>query len=274
MQTDLGKIETLTSLLNEARAEADDLRLRLRTYEQTLLSSRLVMGHELKRPATALSGYLELALEEIGAKDSIAAKEAIEKAQHQCRSLDKLNAFFLELLKLGCEPGESGSDQIAVLEFVEGVTAQFPENLNAEKRIKVNVGPNAETVSFNSNAFRTVLTNLIENALIYSDAESLVNVIIERSPDKRGMRETDLLKIRVIDEGVGIPDHSLRRIFKPFVRLEGHAVQGSGLGLTLVKSLVELHDGSIHVRSIEGQGTTVNITVPETPVRNGGSYVS
>ena len=83
--------------------------------------------------------------------------------------------------------------------------------------------------------------------------------------DDSGVTEGDLLKIHVIDEGKGIPAGFVRTIFKPFVRLDHGAHHGAGLGLTLVRSLVELLGGSVQVHSELGRGTTVRITIPEAP---------
>jgi two-component system sensor histidine kinase VicK len=274
VQTESGHTDALTCLLNEARTEADALRLKLLKYEKTLLSSRLVMGHELKRPATAIGGYLDLALEGIACGDTKAVEETVKKARRECRLLNELNSFFLELLKVNGRSGESEGQRVNARECIEGVAEHFSPELNAKERIDIHVAADAETVSFNSNAFKIVLSNVIENALIYSDGDKPVNVAVEKTPDKRALSESDLLKIRVTDQGFGIPDDCLRRIFEPFVRLNDRVGKGTGLGLTLVRSLVELHGGNVYVRSVEGQGTTVQITVPEIPVRNGGAFVS
>ncbi len=274
VQTEAGTKESLTSLLSEARAEADALRMKLTMYEKTLLSSRLIMGHELKRPATAISGYLDIALEEIQSRNMEAVLEVIEKAKNECGLLNELNTFFLELLKVDRDKGEKDGQLISVRNCIDEIVGHLAADLDAGNRIEINVSPKAEKVSFHPNAFKIVLLNVIENALLYSERHAPVNLSIEKTPDKRGMSVGELVKIRVTDQGMGIPDESLRRIFRPFVRLNGHRGQGAGLGLTLVRSLVELHGGSVYVRSVEGHGTSVYITVPEIPAQNGGAFVS
>ena len=112
-------------------------------------------------------------------------------------------------------------------------------------------------------AFKIMLSNVIENALRYSPKEKTVLVDVRRLKDKRGLGDQDLLKITVTDNGVGIPAKQLKRIFRPFVRLQEDVTQGAGLGLTLVRSLVELYGGDIHIKS-STEGTTVLITIPET----------
>ena len=64
------------------------------------------------------------------------------------------------------------------------------------------------------------------------------------------------------------------RVFKPFVRLRQDAGRGAGLGLTLVRSLAELHGGSVYIKSAEGRGTTVIVTIPELPETDRGAVLS
>jgi two-component system sensor histidine kinase VicK len=99
-------------------------------------------------------------------------------------------------------------------------------------------------------------------------------VTVERAPDKRGVGPADLLKIRVVDHGMGIPEEMINKIFKPFVRLRENTGPGTGLGLTLVRSLAELHGGSVFIRSEEGRGTWVFVTVPEMPETDRGAVLS
>ncbi|UCG51089.1 MAG: HAMP domain-containing histidine kinase [Candidatus Latescibacterota bacterium] len=274
VQTGSEKSGALSSLLNEARAEADDLRQRLQKYEKTLLSTRLIMGHELKRPTTAITGYLDLAVEDATTHNTEGMLEAIAKAQYECGILNELTSFFLELLKVDGGSGKSHGEPVDVRESVEEVVDGFPKNLNARRRVDIKVSRDAEEVRLDRTELRIILANILENALIYSDVEAPVSVVIEKTPDKRGMDPNDLLKIRVVDQGVGIPDDCLKRIFEPFVRLQGRLVEGAGLGLTLVRSLVELRGGSIYIRSSEGHGTTVYVTIPEAVKGNESSVVS
>lgn len=259
------RIHLITGLLNEAREEADGLRKRVEKYEKILLSTRLVMGHELKKPTTALSGYLELALEELKGTDHAGRGgilEIIKKARGECELLNELNIFFLELLRIESEEERLHARRIDLSGFLEKIIEHYPENLEATGRVEVCIAPGAEWIYFNPNALKLILSNLIENALIYSPGGSGVRVEVERSVDKRRMSERDIMKIKIIDNGVGIPEPSLRRIFSPFVRAHKGIADGTGLGLTLVRSLVELYGGDVCIKSVTGKGTTVFLTFP------------
>jgi len=251
----------LLKLLNDARLEADQLRARLERNERILLSTRLLMGHELKRPATAIEGYLDLALELSNGTGEPEVLEAVNKARKECKLLDELSAFYLHLLKVDEKRSAGRVELVDLKKCLAETMARLPLNLEAGKRVSSAVPPEAAEFPTSPDALGVILLNLIENALRYS--EGAVEVRVERSPDKRGAAAADLLKIRVADRGCGIPQESIKRVFRPFVRLHDEVTQGSGLGLTLVRSLVELQGGSVFIESAEGRGTTVHITLPE-----------
>jgi len=274
VQTDVDTSRALLRLLNEARTEADELRKRLEKDERVLLSTRIIMGHELKRPATAIRGYLDLALQQSGPGVHGDVRDAIKKAQDECRLLDELSSFFLRLLKVDGRRAEGRREVVEMNECIEAVLDSLPETLHARERVSVHVSPDAARFGSDADAVRIILENIIENALLYSNPEDPVEVTVERAPDKRGVGPADLLKIRVVDHGTGIPEEMINKIFKPFVKLHENTGPGAGLGLTLVRSLAELHGGSVFIRSEEGRGTWVFVTVPEMPETDRGAVLS
>jgi two-component system sensor histidine kinase EvgS len=263
IDTGIAESKSALNLLQEARAEADGLRSQLKVLNQVILSSRLVMGHEIKKPTTALSGYLDLAVEELerGAKEEI--EDSLKKARGECDLLNELNLFFLELLKIDNGEDVLHGSKINLRASVFEVLDQLRADLSAQERVTTRISPNIRDFRINPDAFKVIMSNVVENALKYSPAESAVLVDVRRDPEKRGMRDQKLLKIKVVDHGLGIPEIYLKRIFVPFVRLHEDVTEGSGLGLTLVRSLVELYGGDVHIKSSRDDGTTVRITIPE-----------
>lgn len=256
------KTATLEQLLNEARIEANELRARIERYRRIIASTRLVMGHELKKPATAISGYLELACEDIANAGLDEAKRLVEKARAECELLSELNAFYLQLLEVDNASGAPRLDRVDVEAVIGDVIEQATRDLNAPTRVRVHLVDSLPHVPINRNALKLIILNVIENALKYSPDDSVVRVEAEVSRDLRGGSDGELLKLRVSDTGDGISAEDLKRVFRPFVRLDESKVEGSGLGLTLVRSLVDMCDGDVSVRSEPGQGTTVFITLP------------
>jgi signal transduction histidine kinase len=105
---------------------------------------------------------------------------------------------------------------------------------------------------------RQILFNLVSNAIRFSNADGHIRVAAER--------DGNFVVFTVSDDGVGIPQSMLPAVFRPF---ETRAVQGrrggAGLGLSIVKSLVELHGGTVAIRSEEGRGTTATVRLPVLP---------
>lgn len=253
----------LTSLLREARDEADRLRRRLERYERILLSTRLIMGHELKKPSTAIAGYLDLAEEALG--DPARGEEVgeyLRKARAECELLNELNVFFLDLLKLERGGERVVLSRIDLSRLFSEVIGSMPADLDAEVRVEVKIHPGAEEIHFHRDALKMIIANLIENALLYSPEGRRVSVEAEKVMDKRSMGGRELVKIKIVDRGLGIPREYLKKVFDPFVRVNRAGGEGSGLGLTLVKSLVELYGGHVSIRSQEQKGTTVYLTIP------------
>lgn len=263
---------TLELLLNEARIEANDLRTRIERYRRIMASTRLVMGHELKKPATAISGYLELACDDVEKAGLEDALRLIEKARAECELLSELNEFYLELLKVDGASGTPGIERVDVEVVIADVLEHVAPGLNAHGRVRVNIVDSLPLVPVNRNALKLTMLNLIENALKYSPEETVVRVEAEVSRDLRGSSDGELLKLRVSDQGGGISPEDLKRVFRPFVRLDD-TIEGSGLGLTLVRSLVDMCDGDVSVRSEPGQGTTVFVTLPLRPCEDSGSVL-
>ncbi len=260
-KTSTRDITALENLLQDARNEADKLRGRLKKFEQILLSTRLIMGHELKRPTTAITGYIDMVLE-LEENISENAERHLTKARSECDLLNELNMIFLELLKTNTEKEALGGTEIDIEKFFDEMIVHLPEELNATERVRFSIPPNSVRFQLNPNAFKIILANVVENALLYSPNSTPVHVEMEQVVDKRHVEERTILKIKVVDRGEGIPKDSLKKIFHPFVRLN-EDIYGSGLGLTLVRSLVELHGGNISIQSTANRGTTVFIALPE-----------
>jgi two-component system phosphate regulon sensor histidine kinase PhoR len=258
-------LDVLTNLLTEARAEADLLREKVKRYENIMLSTKLLMGHELKKPTTAITGYLDLAMESPdvqGDERWAEPLECLKKARRECDLLNELNTIFITLLRINGDEERLPVQKIRMRALFEDVIEAFRPALRARERVIVHVAPEAESIQFNGNALKVIVSNIIENALIYSTNEHEVHVDVESVADKRNASGRELIRMTIRDGGEGVPEEFLQKIFSPFVRLNKEKTEGSGLGLTLVRSLVELYGGEISINSARGRGTTIFVTIP------------
>jgi two-component system CheB/CheR fusion protein len=127
--------------------------------------------------------------------------------------------------------------------------------------VRTSVEDGLGEVAVDPERFRQLLTNLIDNALKYSPADSMVEVCA--SPDRGGVL------IQVIDTGMGIPETSLQRVFEPFGRaVNTGSVPGLGMGLYIAFEIARRHGGSLVASSEgEGRGTTMSLWLPRLPVQ-------
>lgn len=213
-------------------------------------------SHDLKNPLMGAMAYLELLREDIRDPENIDSEEVITTIERQ---LDRMNRIIsgvldVERIKAGKIAREYCYPAI-MLKDVLGELEQFINDKNTH--INVEVEENVPRFLGDNEKFKRVLINLIENAVKFSLPGGSVLVRI--------YKEDDNVVFSVSDNGVGIPTSIQPFIFDRFFRGQQKGVEhvtGSGLGLSLVKVIVESHAGKIWFVSEEGEGTTFYVSVP------------
>jgi signal transduction histidine kinase len=208
-------------------------------------------SHELRTPLTAIQGFAELlAAREFPPAESrrLAAIVATE-AQRLARIVaDLLDLSRIERgLDLVIRPG-----RLDVRPALASALAIFRGERH--HRLVVASGDDGLAVRADTDAFGRVVVNLVSNALKYSPAGTTVTVA--------ACRVADGVEVSVADAGPGIPADALPRVFEPFYRVAGTAAPGTGIGLSVVKSLVEAHGGRVTLASAPGRGTRVGFVLP------------
>lgn len=209
------------------------------------------ISHELKTPIFAAQGFVETLLD--GAVDDDTVKyHFLKKADESLDNLRHLVEDILDLSKL--EAGVITMDMATfdIVRLVRDTIDQLEGKLNS-RQMKLVLDTNnlhEILVKADRNRIRQALNNLIDNAIKYGTVGGSVFVSIE--PDKK------TVKVTVADDGPGIPEESLGRIFDRFYRVEKSRTKkmgGSGLGLAIVKQIIEAHGFKISVESKIGVGT-------------------
>jgi signal transduction histidine kinase len=214
------------------------------------------VSHELRTPLTVLRGTLEVALEEDRPAEEY--RESIGNALLEIRHLARISQNILFLAR-----GESGRVTLSfsnqdLVRFVSDVTRELaPAAADHELDLSVGV-PDEPVIGFvDPGRMQQVLHNLLENSMRYTPAGGSVRVELTRT--KREAR------IEVRDTGVGIPEADLPFVFERFFRSDRARRAysgGSGLGLSIVRWIVEAHKGRVEVRSEVDRGTTVAVLLP------------
>ena len=217
------------------------------------------LSHELRTPLSILAGYLET-LEEPSDLKGTDGKKILGVLRRNCERLTLLVSDLLELSRI-----ESGQLTLHLqprspLEILEELEEDW-QRAFATKKVKLKIQADKKLPKVLSDPLRTgqIFSNLLENALRFAPAGSVVTLTAKEVEDPR------LVEFSVEDQGEGIPKEKLDRIFERFFRVDTDRARekgGTGLGLSIVKHLVQLHGGSVGAHSEIGVGTKVNIFLP------------
>ena len=213
-------------------------------------------SHELKTPLTSMGMSVGLLLERAAGKLSERERDLLEAA---AEDVDRLKALVHDLLDLSkIEAGRIELDRTAVAVPALVDRALGSLRLQADEAgvvLSSDLPDGLPPVFADPTRVAWVVTNLVSNALRYTDRGGHVVVSAERRGDR--------VAVSVADDGEGVPYAMQGRIFDKFVQVEGaRSVGGSGLGLAISKELVRAHGGSIGVESAPGQGSTFTFTLP------------
>jgi len=213
------------------------------------------VSHELRTPLTAIRGYVEaLSEDDTNPEDR---RRFLEIIGRQTLRMERLVKDLLRLARL--DAGQETLDVVAcdTRLLVQGVVDDLESAAEERRqRVEVTIAPEAAVVRADPAKLHDALRNLVANAITYSPEQSTIRV--EAAPiDGR-------TTMSVSDEGPGIPEDDLSRVFERFYRVDKSRARdpgGTGLGLAIVKHLVELHGGAVRVENREGGGAKFTIAL-------------
>ena len=260
--------DEVTAVASAFNAMAHDLSSRTEALVEADRARRQLLAdvsHELNTPVTAMRGYLEtLSMPELSLDDATRAKYLSIVGDETAR-LERIIGDLLDLARL---EGGGGVLQIAPLqvrELFDRVVARHERSAqSAGVSLEVDIQPGGEVIAVDRTRFEQALQNLAANALRYAPAGTSVRL--------EAMQESGTVTIRVSDEGPGIPLEHLARVFDRFYKSDSsraaHAGEsgGSGLGLSIVKAIMERHGAKISVTSKPG---LTLFTIAGVPTRAG-----
>jgi signal transduction histidine kinase len=215
-------------------------------------------AHELRTPLTAIRGYLELTLKDQNPALDDKHRRFLLQANDSSSQLTGLINNLLNVSKIERNALKMSMDKIDWTLMVQNSVQNLQFSAEKAKLTLVYEGPESGVdIIGDSVAIREVIDNLIANAVHYTPENGAVTVQMRTEGDK--------VITSVHDTGIGIPKSSVGKLFTKFYRVHGGLATGSGgsgLGLYISKSIVELHDGTISVESKEGVGSTFSFTLP------------
>jgi signal transduction histidine kinase len=215
------------------------------------------MSHELRTPLNAILGYAELILDQIYGEVPDKIREVLERVQKSGRHLLALINDVLDLSKIEAGQFTLSLNDYSMADIVQEVSAAV-EPLTAEKRLtlRVVVPPDLPRGRGDERRITEVLLNFVGNAIKFTEAGEVVI---------RAAVSDGQFLVAVSDTGPGIREQDQQRIFEEFQQADGSGTRpkdGTGLGLTIAKRIVELHRGRVGVTSTPGQGSTFWFALP------------
>jgi two-component system phosphate regulon sensor histidine kinase PhoR len=251
-------------LLRETRSHLSEMaeaNRRLAELDQLRQQYLRNVSHEFRTPLTVIKGYAEY-LMDAGAADERALRDVMRILVESCDRVIDMVDTLIEVSRI-----EQGTAQQALqvqsLDLMEVATASVDplKPTAAKKGVSVTFDFPGEPLGLQGDGglLHHVVRKLVDNAVKYSSHGGQVVV--------RGRPRGEELELQVEDFGIGIAEEHLPRIFEKFYMVDGGIARrsgGTGVGLYLVREIVRLHRGSVHVRSHPGQGSVFSVRLPRT----------
>ncbi|EQK42109.1 his Kinase A domain protein [[Clostridium] bifermentans ATCC 638] len=219
------------------------------------------LSHELRTPLNIIFSslqVLDLKLNNIEKKEDQSITKYINMATQNTYRLLKLVNNLIDSNKITSGYFEYNPQNYDIVYFVESI-CQSIVDFAKQKNIEVIFDTDIEEkiISFDLDKMERIILNILSNSIKFTKEQGKIEIYIRES--------NKMLEIEISDDGIGIPQNKLNSIFERFKQVENNTIrsgEGSGIGLYLVKSLVDMHGGSIDVESELGLGTTFKISIP------------
>ncbi len=228
------------------------------------------MSHELRTPLNAILGMTEGLQEGIFGVVNPSQLQAVQTIERSGNHLLELINDILDLAKIGAGQVELECAPTNICELCHA-SLSFVKQQAVQKRIRlqIHLPPRVPNISIDERRIRQVLINLLNNAVKFTPVGGSIalNVtIIQQSGSTAADNPTaSVMRLAIIDTGIGINHADFDKLFQPFVQVDialNRQHHGTGLGLALVKGIVEMHGGSIQVRSEVGVGSQFIVDLP------------
>lgn len=210
------------------------------------------VSHEIKTPISSIQGFAKL-LEDSEITDE-ERKEYIDIILEESDRLLNISTNVLKLSKLQNQERITNKEEIDISEQIRK-SISLLEPKWKEKDIKFNVSLQDAIFLGDQNLIFQVWTNLIDNAIKFSDNNSQIDIKVKK--------EKNVIKVEIRDYGIGMDEIEKGKVFERFYQIDkSHSEKGSGLGLSIVKRIIELSNGTIEIESKKEKGTGVIVRLP------------
>ena len=232
-----------------------------KTGKQIRFQFLSVLSHELKAPLNAIDGYLKMIKDRQFGNNIDAYDDMLDRSMERIKGMRQLILDLLDLTKIETGKPTQKLELVNIRKIVQmSIDTIRPYAIQKDVDVYINSRENIE-MKADPGEMEIIMNNLISNAVKYNKTGGRVDVFFEKKQDS--------VKITVSDTGIGLKKEDKEKIFDDFVRIKSsqtREVTGSGLGLSIVKKIVDMYKGSIEVQSEPDQGTSFIITLTEPDV--------
>lgn len=239
------------------KAEDEVKRALERERELNELKSKFVSiaSHEFRTPLSTVLSSASLVMQYKEKGDLVKIDKHVQRIKSSVSHLTSILNDFLSLGKLEEGRIEVLRETFLITEFLAEILEEMKPQLKEQQSLKVQLSGKEIPVTTDPKILRNILFNLISNASKYSEAGKLISLQVTFWQNH--------IEIAVVDQGIGIPKTDLKHLFDRFFRASNAGqIQGTGLGLNIVKRYIELLNGEINFTSEEGQGSTFTVILP------------
>ena len=250
-------LEVVNTQLEKEMLEYEKISQRLKEINNEKTKYLLYATHQLKAPFAAIQSYVDIMLEGYSGKISQATRDIVQKIKIRCELLSRVIKEMLELEKLKSRDSMVlDLIRINISPILTNMIQQFKISAK-NKKIQIDYPPLKKDfyIKGNKKQLEILFSILLENAISYSPPNSLVKIITRKIEGPR-------LYISIEDQGIGIPEKNLDNVFNEFFR-SNNAVDfhknGTGLGLSVAREIVNIHNASINVESVLKKGSCFSV---------------
>ena len=241
----INEVDELAKNVNKMVAELDGMDYMRKDFMSNV-------SHEIKTPIAAITGFTEILLD--GSIDESERQEYLEVINKESMRISRLCENMLHMSRLDSQVIVANLQKIRLDEQLRKCIILLSEKWS-DKEIDFSIDLDEVNILSDYDMLQQVWINLIDNAIKYSGENCKIDISVKRLNDKS-------VKVSIRDNGIGIEEEKLHRIFDKFYQCEeSHKKSGSGLGLSISKRIVELLNGTIECKSKKDSGTTFEVTL-------------
>ncbi|MDD9901110.1 MAG: PAS domain-containing sensor histidine kinase [Alphaproteobacteria bacterium] len=246
------------------RKEAEDAMLQARIQAEISSRSRMEflanMSHELRTPLNAIIGFSEIIRDEVmGPIGTDSYKDYAKDIHESGNHLLKVISDILEVSKIETGNRELNQSQFTIARALKSCMTIMSSRIEQSKvEVDLDLGDDLPEIYAEELGFKQIMLNVIGNAIKFTDEGGKVRIHAE-------IQDSGEMVIDVVDTGIGMTEAEIRKATQPFGKVDNNfstMKEGTGLGLTIIDSLVRLHEGRFDLISKQGEGTTARITLP------------